>query len=95
MSFWETNGKGTPEGALQAALAGIGDFSESDFHAFEITLVKRYRIRPADQEWIAVELSRHSGENRNAKASERIEEIQAMLDHVHDPLISGSALLHA
>ncbi len=78
--------------ALRATLTRIADYSDTDFHAFEIALVSHYRARPHDQEWIARELSRRTQLTGNAKESDRIEEVLAMLDHVHDPLISGSAL---
>ena len=82
----------TPAIALRAALKRIADCNDSDFHAFEVALVSRYRMRPDDQEWIAVELAHRSRLTGSSRESARIEEILAMLDHVHDPLISASAL---
>ena len=79
-------------GALRATLARLGDFTDADFLEFQWALVSRYRVAPEDQELIAVALSRPSGLSLSAKSLDRIEEILAMLDHVHDPLISGSAL---
>lgn len=79
-------------GALRATLAQLGDFTDADFREFQWGLVSRYRVTPEDQELIAVELSRPSGTSLSAKSLGRIEEILAMLDHVHDPLISGSSL---
>lgn len=79
-------------GALRATLAQLGDFTDADFSAFRWALVSRYRVTPEDQELIAVELSRPSGLSLSGKGLDRIDEILAMLDHVHDPLISGSSL---
>ena len=82
----------TPAIALRAELKRIADCNDSDFHAFQIALVSRYRVKPDDQEWIAVELARRSHLTGSSRESARIEEILAMLEHVHDPLISASAL---
>lgn len=81
-----------PAMVLRATLTRIGDYDDPDFHAFEIALVSHYRARPHDQEWIASELSRRTQLSRSSTESDRIEEVLAMLDHVHDPLISASAL---
>jgi len=82
----------TPAIALRAELKRIADCNDSEFHDFQVALVSRYRGRPDDQEWIAVELARRSHLTGSSRESARIEEILAMLEHVHDPLISASAL---
>ena len=92
MSFRSESDEVTSAVALRAELKRIADCNESDFHAFQVALVSRYRVRPDDQEWIAVELTRRSHLTGSSRESARIEEILTMLEHVHDPLISASAL---
>lgn len=60
---------------------------EQRFHDLEYGVVAHYRRHPEDQEWIAVELTRKNLSTRGAVARKRVDEILAMLDHVHDPLI--------
>lgn len=77
---------------LRDSLSRIGEFSDADFRALQWALVNRYRMNPQDQEWIAVELNRPSRAPQTLTSIDRIDETLAMLDHVHDPLISGSSL---
>jgi hypothetical protein len=78
--------------SLRAALTAVAELNDAGFLDLERSIVQRYRVRPQDQEWIATELLRRRRQARNPHELDRLEEILAMLEHVHDPLISGSAL---
>ena len=75
---------------LRKQIRELERLGETDFLRLEFDLVSHYRRHVDDQEWIAVELTQ-----KNLTASddhvvrERVGEIMAMLDHVHDPLISA------
>lgn len=62
---------------------------ESDFRELEFNLVSHYRRCAEDQEWISVELTRKKKSVESSLAEQRLSEILAMLDHVHDPLIAS------
>ena len=62
---------------------------ESDFLKLEYDLVAHYRRFADDQEWIAVELARKNMSVGTSLARQRLTEILAMLDHVHDPFIAA------
>ena len=60
---------------------------EQHFRDLAYGIVAHYRRHPEDQEWIAVELTRKNVSARGPVARNRVDEILAMLEHVHDPLI--------
>jgi hypothetical protein len=60
---------------------------EDTFHAFEFELVYRYRTVPADQERIATAVSRKSCQASTVEVRHRVDEILAMLEVTHNPLI--------
>lgn len=60
---------------------------DREFRQFEYGLVAYYRRHEARQESIAVALHRRLAQPLGLRSHARIEEILAMLDHVHDPLI--------
>jgi hypothetical protein len=65
----------------------IGELDDHEFRAFEFELVSHYRRSEPDQEVIAVEIHRYNRHATQSRARHRLEEIMAMLEHVHDPLI--------
>ena len=67
----------------------IERLGDTDFLRLEFDLVSHYRRHADDQEWIAVELTRKNLSAHDETVRERVSEIMAMLDHVHDPLISA------
>ena len=60
---------------------------DREFRQFEYGLVAYYRRNEKHQERIAVALQRRTLAPLNMRSRARIDEILAMLDHVHDPLI--------
>jgi hypothetical protein len=76
-------------------IAGVGVMSDSEFHDFELALVRIYRIDEESQERIAMALTAANlapGVDRTTR--ERLDEIFAMLQHVHDPFITSGAQCH-
>jgi hypothetical protein len=73
---------------LRKQIREIERLGETDFLRLEFDLVSHYRRHADDQEWIAVELTRKNLAADDEVAKGRVSEIMAMLDHVHDPLIS-------
>jgi hypothetical protein len=73
--------------ALLQKIDRIAELDEHEFHVFEFELVSHYRRTERDQEQIAVEVSRRNRSATQPKARRRLDEIIAMLEHVHDPLI--------
>lgn len=57
------------------------------FHRFEFDLVSRYRQFDEEQEAIAIAVTRRNFSDPDALTRSRVEEILAMLEHVHDPYI--------
>jgi hypothetical protein len=78
--------------ALRRSLDSLSGWSGDEFRSFEFAVVEQYRQRPCDQEWIEVELTRKLRATRSESERDRLDEILAMLDHVHDPLISATSL---
>ena len=79
-----------PISNLRNQIRQIELLGESDFRRLEFDLVSHYRRHEADQELIAVELSRRNCASSDPVLRSRLGEIMAMLDHVHDPFISAS-----
>lgn len=73
--------------ALLRRIDQIAELDEHEFHDFEFQLVSHYRRSEKDQEKIAVEVTQHNLRATQPKARRRLDEILAMLEHVHDPLI--------
>jgi hypothetical protein len=65
----------------------IAELDDHEFRDFEFELVSHYRRSEVDQETIAVEVCRQNLSATQPKARRRLDEILAMLEHVHDPLI--------
>jgi hypothetical protein len=76
---------------LQRQIEHIEELGERTFRRLEFELVSHYRRHTDDQEWIAVELSRKTHTSANPVAQRRVDEILAMLDHVHDPFITSAS----
>ena len=60
---------------------------DREFRQFEYGLVAYYRRNEPEQERIATALMRRSEAPRGARSRHRLDEILAMLEHVHDPMI--------
>jgi hypothetical protein len=73
---------------LQREIRNIEDFGDSTFRRFEWDLVSHYRRHEEDQQWIATALTDKRA-RIGVRDRERILEILAMLEHVHDPFITG------
>jgi len=74
---------------LREKIRDIEELGDRTFRKLEWDLVTRYRRCEDDQEWIARALAEKTMGTGNPKTEERVTEILAMLDHVHDPLISA------
>ena len=74
---------------LRKQIREIERLGDTDFLRLEFDLVSHYRRYADDQEWIAVELTRKNISAGDEVVRERVGEIMAMLDHVHDPLITA------
>ena len=72
---------------MEAVLERIEWLPDREFRQFEYGLVASYRRHEGQQERIAVALQRQLLAPLNVRSRVRIDEILAMLDHVHDPLI--------
>jgi hypothetical protein len=74
---------------LEKQIREIEDLGDSTFRRFEWDLVAHYRRHEEDQEWIAVALTDKRARTRVPHIRDRVVEILSMLQHVHDPLITG------
>jgi hypothetical protein len=74
---------------LRKQIRHLEFLGENDFHRLEYELVSHYRRHSDDQEWIAVELTRKNVNSADPVTRSRVDEILAMLDHVHDPFITA------
>lgn len=72
---------------MVSVLERIEWLADREFRQFEYGLVAYYRRNEAKQERIAVALQRQMLAPLSMRSRARIDEILAMLDHVHDPLI--------
>ena len=70
-----------------AALDAIGALDAESFHRWEFDLVQRYRRNEDEQEPIAIAVTRRNLADCTPLERDRIEELLAMLDTVHDPFI--------
>ena len=73
--------------AMAEVLDRIEWLPDREFRQFEYGLVAYYRRNESEQERIAVALQQRMSHPLNVRSRARIDEILAMLDHVHDPLI--------
>ena len=89
MRLAEANSNGISR--LRNQIRRIELLAETDFHRLEYDLVSHYRRHEADQEWIAVELTQKCRTSQDPVLAQRVDEIMAMLDHVHDPLITAAS----
>ena len=71
-------------------IPGISQMGEQEFRQFELTLVRLYRSEERSQEGIAMALMRASLAPTDQLTRERLDEVVAMLQHVHDPFITAS-----
>ena len=72
---------------LASILDSLAELDDPAFHRFEYDLVEHYRRHEAEQEAIAVAVMRYSLGAKDARTRERIDELLAMLESTHDPLI--------
>jgi hypothetical protein len=70
---------------IEEVLERVEWLPDQEFRKFEYGLVAYYRRYESEQERIATALLRRSP--GCARSRQRIDEILAMLDHVHDPMI--------
>jgi hypothetical protein len=69
--------------------------SDSEFHDFELAIVRIYRTDEEWQERIAVALTAANlAPEVDRRTRDRLDEIFAMLQHVHDPFITSGAQCH-
>lgn len=68
----------------------VEDFGDSTFRRFQRDVVVHYRRHEEDQESIAIALTDKSVLTGDGRVRERVSETLAMLDHVHDPFITGA-----
>jgi hypothetical protein len=71
-------------------VAGISLMGEQEFREFELALVRLYRSDERAQEGIAIALTRANLSVTDRVTRARIDEVLAMLQHVHDPFITSS-----
>ncbi len=69
----------------------IEELGDRTFRRLEFDLVSHYRRHVEDQEAIALELRQKTLNTENPVAQDRVDEILAMLDHVHDPMITSGS----
>ena len=67
----------------------VEDFGDSTFRRVQREIVTHYRRHEEDQERIAIELTNKSVYAADSRTRQRVTETLAMLDHVHDPFITG------
>ena len=75
---------------LQQMIHQVEDLSDSVFRRFQRDVVVHYRRHAEDQESIAIALTDKNLLTGDGRARERVSETLAMLDHVHDPFITGA-----
>ncbi|MEO8033093.1 MAG: hypothetical protein ABI837_01590 [Acidobacteriota bacterium] len=72
---------------LLAAVDELDELDDRSFNDWQFQLVQRYRRNEPEQELIAVTVGRRYAESRDETTRERLDELQAMLDSAHDPMI--------
>ena len=73
--------------AMDEVLERIEWLPDLEFRQFEYGLVAYYRRNESEQERIGVALQRAFNRPLCLRSHRRIDEILAMLEHVHDPMI--------
>jgi hypothetical protein len=73
---------------LHQLIDHVDDLGDSTFRRVQRDLVVHYRRHEEDQEVIAIALTDKSILS-DGRTRERVSETLAMLDHVHDPFITG------
>ncbi|GAC1403346.1 MAG: hypothetical protein NVSMB68_16700 [Thermoanaerobaculia bacterium] len=74
---------------LQQKIHRVDEFGDSTFRRFQRDVVAHYRRHEQDQERIAIALTDMNVRAADRRTRDRLSETLAMLDHVHDPLITG------
>jgi hypothetical protein len=74
---------------LQTKIEQVEDFGDSTFRRVQHDIVAHYRRFERDQEPIAIALTDKAMLTADKRARARVQETLAMLDHVHDPFITG------
>lgn len=74
---------------LVRAIDRIGAMSVDEFRRFEFELVDRYRVDESSQEALAMALTRANLSVVHSCERERVDEVLAMLQHVHDPFVTA------
>lgn len=75
---------------LNRLIEHVDDFGDSTFRRVQRDIVVHYRRHEEDQESIAIALTDKSILTGDGRTRERVSETLAMLDHVHDPFITGA-----
>ena len=73
---------------LQQQIREIEELGDSTFRRFRWDVVSHYRRHEEDQEQIAIALNDKRVCTSDRHAKDRVREVLAMLDHVHDPFIT-------
>ena len=74
---------------LHQLIEHVDEVGDSTFRRMQHDIVVHYRRHEEDQEVIAIALADKSILS-DGRARERVSETLAMLDHVHDPFITGA-----
>ena len=74
---------------IQRQIEHADEFGDSTFRRVQRSIVVHYRRHEADQEPIALALSDKGIRTSDGRTRQRVNETLAMLDHVHDPFITG------
>ena len=74
---------------LYRLIEHVDDLGDSTFRRVQRDIVVHYRRHEEDQESIAIALT-DKNILSGGRARERVSETLAMLDHVHDPFITGA-----
>ncbi len=75
---------------LQHLIHQVDELGDSAFRLFQRAIVAHYRRHEEDQESIAIALSDKNILAGDGRTRQRVSETLAMLDHVHDPFITGA-----
>ena len=74
---------------LHQLIEHVDDLGDSTFRRVQRDIVVHYRRHEEDQESIAMALTDKNSVSGDRRTRERVSETLAMLDHVHDPFITG------
>lgn len=75
---------------LYRLIEHVDDLGDSTFRRVQRDIVVHYRRHEEDQERIAIALTDKNILTGDGRTRERMSETLAMLDHVHDPFITGA-----